>query len=172
MTSAIQQASQAPPPPIPPVPPTAGAATGGATVTQVQIGGDGTADAQRAIQNAIEAAQNAAGQAGTLQPPRVVQVSPDIPPEVVPIVGIVFGAVALMVIVTPIVRGIMRMIERRQEKTLVHGPAVAQQLAQLQQSVDALAIEVERISESQRFQAKVLAERERPALGGGEAAAR
>jgi hypothetical protein len=113
------------------------------------------------------------GEAVTVQPsPSIVQVSPDIPPEVVPIVGIVFGSLALMVIVTPIVRGIMRMIERRQEKTLVHGPAVAQQLAQLQQSIDTLAIEVERISESQRFQAKVLAERERPAIGGGGAGGR
>lgn len=104
-----------------------------------------------------------------VQPPSVVQVSPDIPPEVVPIVAIVFGSLALMVIVTPIVRGIIRMIERRQEKSLVHGPAVAQQLAQLQQSVDTLAIEVERISESQRFQARILSERERPAIGGGSA---
>lgn len=113
-----------------------------------------------------------AGQAevGTaVQPPSVVQVSPDIPPEVVPIVAIVFGSLALMVIVTPIVRGIIRMLERRQEKSLVHGPAVAQQLAQLQQSVDTLAIEVERISESQRFQARLLAEREKPAIGGGSA---
>jgi hypothetical protein len=114
----------------------------------------------------------AGAQAGTGQPASIVQVSPDIPPEVVPIVGIVFGSLALMVIVTPIVRGIMRMIERWQDKSLVHGPAVAQQLAQLQQSIDTLAIEVERISEAQRFQAKVLAERERPAIGGGGAAGR
>lgn len=104
-----------------------------------------------------------------VQPPSIVQVSPDIPPEVVPIIGIVFGSIAMMVILTPIVRGIMRMIERWQDKSLVHGPAVAQQLAQLQQSIDTLAIEVERISESQRFQSKVLAERERPAIGGGSA---
>lgn len=112
------------------------------------------------------------GEAVTLQPPTVVQVNPDIPPEVVPIVGIVFGSLAAMVIITPIVRAILRMLERRQEKSLIHGPAVAQQLAQLQQSIDTLAIEVERISESQRFQAKVLAERERPAIGGGGPAGR
>lgn len=102
-----------------------------------------------------------------VQPGPTVQVSPDIPPEVVPIIAIVFGSLALMVIVTPIVRGIMRMIERRQDKSLVHGPAVAQQLAQLQQSIDTLAIEVERISESQRFQTKLLAEQDRPKLGEG-----
>lgn len=114
-----------------------------------------------------------AGDAATgvaVQPGPIVQVSPDIPPEVVPIMAIVFGSVALMVIVTPIVRGVMRMIERHQDKSLVHGPAVAQQLAQLQQSIDTLAIEVERISEAQRFQSKVLAERSPAKLGEGSPA--
>jgi len=35
----------------------------------------------------------------------------------------------------------------------------SEQLAQLQQSVDAIALEVERIAEAQRFSAKLLAER-------------
>ncbi len=73
----------------------------------------------------------------------------------------------MMVIFAPVVRGIMKFIERRQDRNLVHGPAVAQQLAQLQQSVDALAIEVERISEAQRFQSKLMAERGKPALPEG-----
>ena len=178
MTTVQQQSSQ-PSPPIPPVPTAPGAGTGAQTVTTVQIGpGASPAEARQAIQNAIDATRNAAqatqnaGEAVTLQPPPVVQVSPEIPPEVVPIVGIVFGSIAFMVVVYPIVRGIMRFIERRQDRNLVHGPAVAQQLAQLQQSVDALAIEVERISEAQRFQSKLMAERERPALGGGEVAGR
>ena len=37
------------------------------------------------------------------------------------------------------------------------------QLEQLQQSVDAIAVEVERIAEAQRFSAKLLAERAEPA---------
>jgi hypothetical protein len=37
------------------------------------------------------------------------------------------------------------------------------QLQQLQQSVDAIAVEVERIAEAQRFSAKLLAERAEPA---------
>ena len=39
-----------------------------------------------------------------------------------------------------------------------------QQLALLQQSVDAIAVEVERIAEAQRFSAKLLAERVDPAI--------
>lgn len=181
MISPTLQASQStpaapvPPAPIPPVPSAPGAGTGAVqTVTTVRVGpGTTPQEAQQAIENAIQAAENAVqstGQAGTAQPPAVVQVSPDIPPEVVPIIGIVFGSIALMVIVSPIVRGIIRFIERRQDRSLVHGPAVSQQLAQLQQSIDTLAIEVERISESQRFQSKLMAERERPAIGEGSAA--
>lgn len=108
------------------------------------------------------------GTAITVVPPPV-PVSPDIPREVVAIVAIVFGTIAMVAIVAPVLRGVMRIIERRTDKALIHGPAVAQQLAQLQQSVDALAIEVERISESQRFQAKLMAEKERAAIGEGQA---
>ncbi|MFL5523752.1 MAG: hypothetical protein ACJ8AF_06515 [Gemmatimonadaceae bacterium] len=43
-------------------------------------------------------------------------------------------------------------------------PLYDQRLDQLQQSVDAIAVEVERIAEAQRFSAKLLAERETPAL--------
>jgi hypothetical protein len=63
------------------------------------------------------------------------------------------------VVFGPITRGIMRMIERRQENKLVQGAPIAQQLQQLQQSVDTMAIELERISESQRFQSKLMNER-------------
>lgn len=43
-----------------------------------------------------------------------------------------------------------------------HGPVgdVSDQLTQLQQSVDAIAIEVERLAEAQRFTARLEAERE------------
>ncbi len=193
----IQQASQNPTPPIPPVPSAPGAGTGATTVTTIQVGPGATPEqalqaAQNAInarQNALQAAENAAqairnaeqatqngviaGEGVVLQPPpspTVVRVNPEIPPEVIPIVAIIFGSIAFMVVTFPIVRGIMRFIERRQDRNLVHGPAVAQQLAQLQQSVDALAIEVERISEAQRFQSKLMADRERPALGEGSTA--
>jgi hypothetical protein len=51
----------------------------------------------------------------------------------------------------------------RAQRPLASG--VAEQLAQLQQSVDAIAIEVERIAEAQRFTARLEAGREdRPVL--------
>jgi hypothetical protein len=168
------QSGQAPSaPPVPAVPQAPGAATG-ATATQnpnVNLGIDARANAEEAIRNAVQAAQNAVegSQAVVGQPPpQVIRVNSDIPPEVVPIIGIIFGSIVMMVVLTPIVRGIMRMIERRQDKSLVNGRDVGHQLHQLQQSVDALAIEVERISESQRFQARLAADRERAALPGGQ----
>ena len=56
----------------------------------------------------------------------------------------------------------LKKVESRQE---LPNPLYEQRLDQLQQSVDAIAVEVERIAEAQRFSAKLLAERpETPAL--------
>jgi hypothetical protein len=159
------QANQGPPP-IPPVPPSAGAATGGQAVGVSPPSGTGVGPAttREVIQNAINEAQQAAeagqaGQAVILQPPPTFRGDSPIPREVVPIIAIVFGSIAFMVVFGPITRGIMRMIERRQESNMVKGPPIAEQLYALQQSVDTMAIELERISESQRFQSKLMNER-------------
>ena len=172
----VQTSQTAPAPPIPPLPTAPGAATGGAASGAQTTVGTAPEDIQRAVENAIQASENAvnaanqSGQPVILQPPPTVyRVDPDIPPEVVPIIGIIFGSIAFMVVVSPIVRGIMKFIERRQDQNLVHGPSVANQL--LQQSVDALAIEVERISESQRFIAKLSAEKDKAALPSGRGGA-
>ncbi len=59
-----------------------------------------------------------------------------------------------------LVRGVKRSPQRE-----LPNPLYEQRLDQLQQSVDAIAVEVERIAEAQRFSAKLLAERsEAPAL--------
>ena len=79
-------------------------------------------------------------------------------------VGGAFGALALYLIVW---RGIIRRFIWK--KKPVVAPAIpdhSPRLEQLQQSVDVIALEVERISEAQRYLAKVMNER---ALGAGEA---
>ncbi|MEX2181567.1 MAG: hypothetical protein WD771_05955 [Gemmatimonadaceae bacterium] len=102
------------------------------------------------------------GQPGTeaivVQPPPY-RVGNEIPAEVIPILGIVSGTLIALVIGYPIVRLITRLIERRTDRSLVPGDQVALQLRQLQDSVDTMAIELERISEAQRFSARLLAER-------------
>ena len=71
------------------------------------------------------------------------------------------GLLAVIIIVGPFARMIARRMERRPEVNAVndHARALQQQLEQLQQSVDAMSLEVERISESQRFQSKLLYEK-------------
>ena len=71
------------------------------------------------------------------------------------------GLLAVIIIVGPFARMIARRMERRAEVNAVtdNGRVLHQQLEQLQQSVDAMSLEVERISESQRFQSKLLHEK-------------
>ena len=71
------------------------------------------------------------------------------------------GLLAVIIIVGPFARMIARRMERRAEVNAVtdNGRVLQQQLEQLQQSVDAMSLEVERISESQRFQSKLLYEK-------------
>ncbi len=140
--TASQQPAEAPPaPPIPQLPAEAGGAViGGAT-------GIGQTTA------------------GTLQPP-FRETSP-IPEEVIPIVGIVFTMIAAMVIGYPIARAIGRVIERRGQAGVVKAADVAPQLRQLQDSVDAMSIELERIGEAQRFTAKLMSERVAELPAGG-----
>lgn len=103
-------------------------------------------------------------QAVVVQPPP--RQRNDIPPEVIPLVAIVMVMVVAMVVGHPIARAIGRVIERRGERGMLKAADVAPQIRQLQESVDTMAIEIERISEAQRFQAKLMAERA-GALGAG-----
>jgi len=77
-----------------------------------------------------------------------------IPPQAVDISIAFFIMIAVMVVGWPIARAFGRRIERRgQVATLDAG--TMEQLQRIEQAVDAMAIEVERISESQRFMAKL-----------------
>ncbi len=136
--TATQTASSAPAaPPVPAVPQTPGAATGGVT-TQTVV---------------------ATPEAVVLQPPPYRTIDNRIPEEVIPLMGMVMTTVLALAIGYPIVRTVMRIIERRSDRSLVKGEDVAVQLRALQDSVDTMAIELERISEAQRYSAKLLAEK-------------
>jgi hypothetical protein len=77
-----------------------------------------------------------------------------IPPQAVDLAIGFFITCAVMVIGWPIARALGRRIERRGQPTAAD-TGVAEQLQRIEQAVDAMAIEVERISESQRFMAKL-----------------
>lgn len=166
----IAQAQQTTPatapqaPPIPPLPARPGAATGAPPRDGSGAAGDATENARAAIQNAIDAATNV-GEAVVVQPPHYSNT--DIPPEVIPIVGMVFGSLVAMVVVWSIARFATRVFEKRADRSVLRADVVQSQLQQLQTSLDTMSIEIERISEAQRFQAKLMAERDRVALPEG-----
>jgi hypothetical protein len=74
----------------------------------------------------------------------------------VPIVLFVMGG--LTVIFTPLVRAYARRMEKEGSGTRL-SPDVAARLERMEHAIDSIAIEVERISEGQRFTTKLLAER-------------
>ena len=99
---------------------------------------------------------------------RTVITSAALPPEVLPLarmaqetaIGFI-GILAAIFILGPFASVFARRVDRRTEIRAAGANAqlLQQQLHQLQQSVDAMSVEVERISESQRFQAKLLNDR-------------
>lgn len=69
------------------------------------------------------------------------------------------GLLGAIIILAPFARMIARRMERRVEMAPSQDTmALRHQIEQLQQSVDAMCVEVERISESQRFQSRLLYE--------------
>ncbi|MFL5482897.1 MAG: hypothetical protein ACJ8AK_12015 [Gemmatimonadaceae bacterium] len=77
------------------------------------------------------------------------------PPEVVDISIAFFLTVAAIVIFLPLARAFARRMDRRSAGTQVP-PEVTAQLEHLNRAVDAIALEVERISEGQRFTTRLL----------------
>ncbi|HWL40587.1 MAG TPA: hypothetical protein VNO75_10140 [Gemmatimonadaceae bacterium] len=82
--------------------------------------------------------------------------SNEIPPQAVEMALGFFFTVAVIIIGLPISRAFARRMDR---KAVAQVPAeVTAQLGQLTQAVDAIALEVERISEGQRFATRLLSE--------------
>lgn len=77
--------------------------------------------------------------------------------DVVDMLAIIFGAVTVMTLGTPLVKAWARRFEQRHE--IKQQAMVEQRLAAIEQAIDSVAVEVERISEGQRFTTKLLADR-------------
>ena len=96
------------------------------------------------------------------------------PPELLPLAKMAqdtalgfMAILAAIFILGPFARVLARRMDRRTEikAASANSQMLQGQLLQLQQSVDAMSIEMERISESQRFQSKLLNESRSPASG-------
>ena len=81
------------------------------------------------------------------------------PPRVKDVSIAFFVTLAIIIIGLPIVRAISRRVERGAPQPAQIPQQMQAQMEHLMQSVDAIAIEVERISEGQRFATKMLAEK-------------
>lgn len=96
--------------------------------------------------------------AGTESPPVIIE--PKIPEAVIPIMGILFGSITVMVVLGPFARAMARRIDRSTAAAAAGPPKeLERKIDQLQQSLDTMAIEIERISEGQRFTSKLMSER-------------
>lgn len=80
-----------------------------------------------------------------------------IPPQAVDISIAFFVTMAIIIIGLPLARAFARRMDRRGAAPQVSSD-VSAQLAHLNQAVDAIALEVERITEGQRFTTKLLSE--------------
>jgi hypothetical protein len=78
----------------------------------------------------------------------------------VPIV--LFATMPIMAIGIPIARAYAKKVERGQTAERIPSDVTAR-LERMEQAIDSIAVEVERISEGQRFTTKLLAERVPPA---------
>lgn len=83
-----------------------------------------------------------------------------IPQQAVDISIAFFLVVAFIIVGLPLARAFARRMDKRGGGAPQLSAEVSSQLAQLNQSVDAIALEVERISEGQRYTTRLLSERE------------
>ena len=86
----------------------------------------------------------------------------ELPDGVVEMMGIIFGAVTVMSLGTPLVKAWARRFERRHE--VQQNAQIEQRLAAIEQAIETVAVEVERISEGQRFTTKLLADKAQPEM--------
>jgi hypothetical protein len=84
----------------------------------------------------------------------------EIPDGVVDIVQAMGAMIMMVVVFGPLARAFARRIDKRTIATPAPlPPEVSQRLAAIEQAVDSVAVEVERISEGQRFTTKLLSDR-------------
>ena len=103
------------------------------------------------------------GQGGTSIGFPVPPAAQDIPPRVKDVSMMALVLFAVVVVTWPITRSLARWIDRRQAPRTVPTELSAQ-LSRMETAIEAMQIEVERIAESQRFMARIVAEDRREAL--------
>jgi hypothetical protein len=91
----------------------------------------------------------------------LVMTPQDIPPEVMHMADSFFVTVGVLALGIPIIRAIIRRWERAPQLPPPPSPEITSRLERIEQAVEAIAIEVERIAEAQRYSAKLLTEQQK-----------
>lgn len=112
------------------------------------------------VQQQIRIRQGQGGEPVIVLPPRAPWEDNDIPPHVVDVITMFVVAAVICIVGLPIARAVGRWIDRRGLPSPVN-TELAAQMNRIEQAVDTMSVEVERISEAQRFQAKLLSDREK-----------
>ena len=94
----------------------------------------------------------------------LLQGPPDLPPGIIEVAESFFMMIAIIALGIPIIRLIARRFERAPLPPPQSSPEVIARLERIEQSVESVAIEVERIAEAQRFSAKLAAEQQQQRL--------
>jgi hypothetical protein len=81
-----------------------------------------------------------------------------------PDLAMIFAFITAIVLVISIAAVTMKAIERRGVKPSRELTELGERLARIEQAMESVAIEVERISEGQRFTTRILSERTRESL--------
>jgi hypothetical protein len=90
-----------------------------------------------------------------------------IPPEVLDLAKMFFATVVVLGLGIPVIRAFTRRLERPAFAPTAP-PDVVARLERIEQAVEAVAIEVERIAEAQRFAAKLMADQQQRPLPSAE----
>jgi hypothetical protein len=121
-------------------------------------------DMEKQLHKADQEVAAAAGIPGSTMPERREPGSG--PPEEMLIAGTVFSGIALVIVAIAFARRLWK----GATKVVTQIPAAFEaRLTRFEQSLDAVAIEIERVSEGQRFLTKVLSEQSPRAIGAGPA---
>jgi hypothetical protein len=85
----------------------------------------------------------------------------EIPAEAVHMADSFFVMVAIIALGIPLIRAFTKRLERGAQRPPPASPEITTRLERIEQAVEAVAIEVERIAEAQRFAAKLMAEQQK-----------
>ena len=164
----FQTTAPAQAPRIPALPPAPGARTAAQAAQEAATAAQDAANAAQDLANQAQREANTAATSPAVSTDLTTSTGLPVDPEGIlreaqPIIGMSMVMVLAIFVGFPLVRMFARRMEKRAELGAVRAEDLMPQLRQLQASVDTMAVELERISEAQRFQAKLMAERA-PAL--------